>query len=123
LIDADFSFGACQIIRKAMERAGLTSCALDSSIQLAARPGDEQSSRIAEGRRMSGVQSNWPSRCILSKGAGIVATDTILPLLQSSGFEGWLSYEWEKKWLPHLADPETALPRHIQYLRELMKTL
>jgi hypothetical protein len=29
--------------------------------------------------------------------------------------------EWEKKWHPHLAEPEVALPQHIALLKEWMR--
>jgi fatty-acyl-CoA synthase len=34
-----------------------------------------------------------------------------------SGYDGWVSVEWEKRWHPVLADPEIALPQHAEILR------
>jgi hypothetical protein len=30
-------------------------------------------------------------------------------LLADAKFGGWVTYEWEKAWLPELAEPETVL--------------
>jgi fatty-acyl-CoA synthase len=47
-----------------------------------------------------------------------VPTPAILSTLKAAGYDGWISVEWEKKWHPHLAEPEVALPQHIAMLRE-----
>lgn len=44
-----------------------------------------------------------------------------LKLLKSGGYDGWLSFEWEKKWEPHLEEPEIAFPHYIKHARALMK--
>jgi fatty-acyl-CoA synthase len=35
------------------------------------------------------------------------------------GYRGYVSVEWEKKWHPELADPEVALPQHLEWLRSV----
>jgi len=57
----------------------------------------------------------------VATGEGEVPLGTIVRLLRESGFHGWLSYEWEKKWYPELSEPEVALPQHIRYLRDLLE--
>jgi sugar phosphate isomerase/epimerase len=52
-------------------------------------------------------------------GEGQIPIGRIVGLLKSSGFDGWLSYEWEKKWHPELAGPEIALPHYIRHMRGL----
>jgi sugar phosphate isomerase/epimerase len=52
-------------------------------------------------------------------GEGEMPLDGIVALLRKSGFDGWLSYEWEKKWHPELAGPEVALPHYIRHMRAL----
>jgi sugar phosphate isomerase/epimerase len=49
-----------------------------------------------------------------------------LPLVETlqridlSGYAGYLSVEWEKKWHPEIAEPEIALPQHLQALRGIV---
>lgn len=56
-------------------------------------------------------------------GAGIVPNQAIIALLHADGYQGYLSVEWEKKWHPHLPEPELALPQHAALLREWMEAL
>ncbi|HET6444509.1 MAG TPA: sugar phosphate isomerase/epimerase family protein [candidate division Zixibacteria bacterium] len=239
LVDASFSAETCHRINNAMAAAGLSTCALDTSIQLAVGPGGERDSRIAEargmlvlaealgtdllrvfsgefpentneeqalpwivtvlkaiipeaerrgvrlalevhtfdgrGKNVSGVSDSLLCRKIVDRldtpsvgilwdvgnpleeeetvegtwdnvkgrllylhlkdmkprpgsgweyvatGEGKVPLGAIIRLLSDSGFQGWLSYEWEKKWHPELSEPEVALPQHIRYLKELLK--
>ena len=53
-------------------------------------------------------------------GAGIVPVGEIVSWLAKDDFDGWLSYEWEKKWHPDLAEPEVALPQYIEIMRPLL---
>jgi sugar phosphate isomerase/epimerase len=39
-------------------------------------------------------------------------------LLKDSGYDGWLSLEWEKMWHPELTGPEVALPLFAKKMRE-----
>lgn len=50
-------------------------------------------------------------------GSGALAIEKILGWLSEAGFDGWLSYEWEKKWHPELAEPEEALPQYVEFMR------
>jgi sugar phosphate isomerase/epimerase len=52
-------------------------------------------------------------------GEGELPVGECLDLLRASGYEGWLTVEWEKRWHPHLADPEIALPHELAALRAL----
>jgi sugar phosphate isomerase/epimerase len=42
--------------------------------------------------------------------------------LDSIGYHGWISVEWEKKWHPEIADPEVALPQHLGVLRSFERS-
>ena len=33
-------------------------------------------------------------------------------------YDGFISFEWEKKWHPEIADPEIALPHFTRWFRE-----
>ena len=52
-------------------------------------------------------------------GEGEIPLAEILGLLRRQGFDGWLSYEWEKKWHPELASAEVALPHYVSAMRAL----
>jgi sugar phosphate isomerase/epimerase len=53
-------------------------------------------------------------------GEGEVDMPGGLALLKSSGYDGWLSFEWEKKWEPELAEPEVAFPHYLRVARDLL---
>ena len=38
----------------------------------------------------------------------------MLGLLAAGGYRGWISVEWEKRWHPEIAEPQVALPQHLQ---------
>ena len=43
-------------------------------------------------------------------GRGLVPFDTAFDALRSIGYEGFVSFEWEKYWNPEIEEPEVALP-------------
>jgi hypothetical protein len=45
----------------------------------------------------------------------------LLIRLLGIGYDGWVSMEWDKAWLPGLAEPEEILPDSIKKLREWTK--
>lgn len=51
-------------------------------------------------------------------GEGQVPNREIVELLESKGYAGCYSAEWEKKWHPHIEEPEIALPQHARVIRE-----
>ena len=54
-------------------------------------------------------------------GEGEVPVRQMLGLLASGGYQGWISVEWEKRWHPEIAEPEVALPQHLEVLAEWME--
>ncbi|QHT59401.1 sugar phosphate isomerase/epimerase [Paenibacillus lycopersici] len=50
-------------------------------------------------------------------GEGDVPIQACIRLLEANGYEGWLSFEWEKRWVPEIPEPEVALPHFIRYIR------
>jgi sugar phosphate isomerase/epimerase len=56
-------------------------------------------------------------------GTGQVDLHQALALLHGSGYKGYLSFEWEKKWEPGLADPEVAFPHYVGLVNGLMQQL
>ena len=49
-------------------------------------------------------------------GAGEVPVRDMLGLLVAGGYPHWISVEWEKRWHPEIAEPEVALPQHLELL-------
>jgi sugar phosphate isomerase/epimerase len=56
-------------------------------------------------------------------GKGQVDSRLALGLLKDAGYDGWVSFEWEKKWEPSLEEPEVALPVNMKLIVGLMKEL
>ena len=50
-------------------------------------------------------------------GEGDIPLGRMRALLRESGYAGPISVEWEKRWLPEIADPEIALPQYAHWLR------
>ena len=50
-------------------------------------------------------------------GEGDVPVKSCVEALLKTGYLGWLSVEWEKRWHPELAEPEVALPQFATILR------
>ncbi|MCL2058817.1 MAG: sugar phosphate isomerase/epimerase [Oscillospiraceae bacterium] len=53
-------------------------------------------------------------------GQGDIPIADIVATLVGDGYDGWYSFEWEKKWHPELAPPETVLPGYIEYMKKLL---
>jgi sugar phosphate isomerase/epimerase len=50
-------------------------------------------------------------------GEGIMPMKDMMGWLKATGYDGWVSVEWEKKWQPEIPDPEVALPAYYAALR------
>ena len=51
-------------------------------------------------------------------GEGDVPVEKFITRLRGIGYTGWVSVEWEKAWLPNIAEPEEILPDAIKKLRQ-----
>jgi len=71
---------------------------------------------VKDGHRPPDGSKEWP---LCALGEGDVPLDSILALLQAQGYDGWYTFEWEKRWHPELAEPEIALPAGAAYVRAL----
>ncbi len=49
-------------------------------------------------------------------GTGFVPNRQVLDLLSAAGFDGWVSFKWEKPTYPDLPDADVALPRFVQFM-------
>lgn len=56
-------------------------------------------------------------------GEGDVPVRKFLTRLRGIGYDGYVTLEWEKAWLPNIAEPEEILPDAIVKLRDWTKTL
>ena len=52
-------------------------------------------------------------------GNGEVPVKECIELLKNSGYQGYITFEWEKRWHPDIDDPEIALPQFINYMKSL----
>ncbi len=50
-------------------------------------------------------------------GEGDVPVRESLAALHATGYDGWLTVEWEKRWHLELDEPELALPRELETLK------
>ena len=51
-------------------------------------------------------------------GEGDIPLREIARSLRASGYAGWLTFEWEKRWHPEIAGPEVAIPQFARFIRE-----
>ena len=52
-------------------------------------------------------------------GEGLVPLADAYQVLASAGYAGPCTLEWEKRWHPHIEEPEVALPHFIDYMQTL----
>ena len=72
---------------------------------------------VKDARRVAPGSAAWQ---LVLLGEGEVPVRGQLDALRASGYDGYVSVEWEKKWHPDLPDPEVALPQHIAWLKEAL---
>lgn len=54
-------------------------------------------------------------------GRGVFRPERILAALRAAGYDGWISFEWEKRWHPAIEEPEVALPHFIGWAAAAMR--
>jgi len=52
-------------------------------------------------------------------GEGQVPLADAYQVLADAAYAGPYTFEWEKRWHPHIEEPEVALPRFVEYMRSL----
>jgi sugar phosphate isomerase/epimerase len=52
-------------------------------------------------------------------GDGEVPIKECAGILKSAGYQGYITFEWEKRWHPEIEEPEIALPQFIKYMKDL----
>ena len=53
-------------------------------------------------------------------GDGDVPIADCIRVIKEGGYDGWLAYEWEKKWAPQIPEPEIAFPRYVERVRAIL---
>lgn len=53
-------------------------------------------------------------------GEGDIPLVEIINLLKEAGYNGYLSFEWEKMWHPEIPEPEIAFPKYVEYIRSVL---
>ena len=75
---------------------------------------------VKDAPRSSSGGDNWQ---LVMLGEGEVPVREQLASLHDTGYRGWISVEWEKKWHPEIAAPEVSLPQHIAWIRHVLAGL
>jgi sugar phosphate isomerase/epimerase len=73
---------------------------------------------LADRARASGEKTEGKFYASLP-GEGVVANREVLETLRAAGFDGWVSFKWEKPTWPELPEAEIALPRFVSFMRAL----
>ena len=66
----------------------------------------------------AGIENKGKHQSVLP-GEGTCDLPGIYKILKAADYDGYLSFEWEKKWQPELAGPEVAFPHYIEYVKGL----
>jgi sugar phosphate isomerase/epimerase len=64
------------------------------------------------------VQNGQLIPCLPGKGK--VPIGEVVKTLRDAGYDGWLSFEWEKMWHGTIEEPEIALPFFMDYIKKYM---
>lgn len=62
---------------------------------------------------MAGSNEN---RRLCLPGEGDVPIGACLELLREQGYDGYFSFEWEKRWHPEIEPPDVAFPAFVRYM-------
>ena len=63
-----------------------------------------------------GIHENGKLHHLCPVGEGHLPLRGIVEMLEKDGYQGYYSLEWEKKWHPELAEPETAFPAYAEWM-------
>lgn len=56
-------------------------------------------------------------------GRGNVSFANTVKALEGIGYDGYISFEWEKYWQPQIEEPEIAFPNFMEAMQSLMRTI
>jgi sugar phosphate isomerase/epimerase len=55
----------------------------------------------------------------LLPGEGVLPVREAVALLEAKGYNGFYSFEWEKRWHPEIPGPEIALPAYVEDMKRI----
>ena len=58
---------------------------------------------------------------LVKVGDGEIPIVPILKQVIADGYDGYFSFEWEKKWHPEIDEPEIAFPHFVQKMHEWLE--
>lgn len=73
---------------------------------------------LKDARRPSDGRLPWPPTL---PGLGSFPAARVLAWLRKTGYDGWVSFEWEKRWHPEIEDPEVALPHFLGWAADELR--
>ena len=56
-------------------------------------------------------------------GEGAVNISDVVARLERDGYEGYYSFEWEKRWCPEIEGPEIAFPHYVAFMTRVLEGL
>jgi sugar phosphate isomerase/epimerase len=69
-------------------------------------------------RRPPAGKVPWPPAL---PGRGDFPAERVLSALREAGYEGWVSFEWEKRWHSEIEEPEVALPHFLRWAADELR--
>ncbi|MGO8671326.1 MAG: sugar phosphate isomerase/epimerase family protein [Capsulimonadaceae bacterium] len=73
--------------------------------------------------RLTHVKDSRPGEPYCLLGEGDIPIFEGLQILNDLGYDGYVSVEWEKRWVPGLLEPEIVFPQYASKLREYLARL
>ena len=64
------------------------------------------------------LRQSEPPYKLVNIGKGDIPLKAIIRRVLDDGYDGYLSFEWEKKWHPELDEPEIAFPEFAAFMKE-----
>jgi len=64
------------------------------------------------------IRQSEPPYKLVNIGKGDIPLKAIIRRVLDDGYDGYLSFEWEKKWHPELDEPEIAFPEFAEFMKE-----
>jgi sugar phosphate isomerase/epimerase len=70
-------------------------------------------------RPAAGASSSFVPWTPALMGEGAFPAADVLARLEAAAFDGYVSFEWEKRWHPEIEEPDTALPHFAAWYRRV----
>ena len=126
LVETHDGFCSSSLTARLLEAAGDTGTGVIWDLFHPWRTGETPSETLAAIGRITHhvhVKDGFAQEELTLLGEGKAPLRELLTKLHEIGYDGFLSFEWEKAWYPDLPDPEIAFPHGAQYLRGLLREL